>query len=277
MKKTFLLLIALILPFCVLMAQELEKVKGDRNLTTKQTYVDEFTKIVVGDEFEIELFYSKTPSVELEIDDNLHEFVNIEVSEGILTLKPAREIKARSMNVKINYGDSLSDIEVFGDAEIRSLTSLELKNSNVMATGSSRVYLNIKGDTFKFVGLEKVKARLNITSSSATLEMSDNAKIEALINASEIKADLYQRANADVEGSADNLQIRADNNSQFNGRELTAKNSSVIAEIASDVYVETTEQITLEITGSSEVYLYGDAKITINKFTDTAKLEKKEK
>ena len=258
-------------------SQELERIKGDRNLTIKQTYVDEFSKLVVGEDFEVELFYNKTPSVELEIDDNLHEYVSMEVVDGTLTLKTIREVRARSMNVKINYGDIFNDIDLMGDAEVRSLTTLELKNPVIKATGDSRAYLNIRSENFKFIGLDKIKARLNVTATSAIIEMSDNAKVEALINATDIKADLYQRANADVEGNTDNLQIRADNNSQFDGRNLTAKNCVVVAEIASDVYIETIENITINATGSSEIYLYGNPKILINRFTDTVKLEKKEK
>ena len=277
MKNLLLLFVSVLLCSAFSAAQDLEKVKGDRELTIKQTYVDEFFKIVVGEDFEVELFYNSKPSVEVEIDSNLHEFISMDVVDGVLTLKTTREIKARQMNVKINYGDTFTDIEVFGDAEIRSLTTLEIKTANIKATGSSRAYLNIRGEDFKFVGLEKVKARLNVTATNATLQMSDNAKADALIKATEIKADLYQRANADVEGIVNNLLVRADNNAQFNGRNLIANTCSVTAEIASDVYVEVTENVTIEATGSSEVYLFGDAKIQINKFTDTAKLQKKEK
>lgn len=277
MKTTSALTVLFLLFLANVNSQELERVKGDRNLTIKQTYVDEFNKVVVGEDFEVELFYNKTPSIELEIDDNLHEYVSMEVVEGVLTLKTTRDIRAREMKVKINYGDNFDHIDISGDAEIRSLTSLELKNPVINATGDSRVYLNIKSDSFKFVGLEKIKARLNVTATNATVEMSDNAKVEALINATEIKADLYQRANADVEGNANILQVRADNNSQFDGRNLTAKTTSVIAEISSNVYTETTEQITIEAAGSSEIYLYGNPQIVINRFLNTVKLEKKEK
>jgi len=277
MKTTSALTVLFLLFLANVNSQELERVKGDRNLTIKQTYVDEFNKVVVGEDFEVELFYNKTPSIELEIDDNLHEYVSMEVVEGVLTLKTTRDIRAREMKVKINYGDNFDHIDISGDAEIRSLTSLELKNPVINATGDSRVYLNVKSDSFKFVGLEKIKARLNVTATNATVEMSDNAKVEALINATEIKADLYQRANADVEGNANILQVRADNNSQFDGRNLTAKTTSVIAEISSNVYTETTEQITIEAAGSSEIYLYGNPQIVINRFLNTVKLEKKEK
>ena len=81
----------------------------------------------------------------------------------------------------------------------------------------------------------------------------------------------------DIEGVTDSLRIRTDNNAQFNGKNFTAKSCRVVAEMASDVYVEVMESIDIETSGSSEIYLYGEPKITISRFLDTAKLQKKEK
>ncbi|MGS2727040.1 GIN domain-containing protein [Psychroserpens sp. BH13MA-6] len=258
-------------------AQDSEKIKGDRNLTIKQTYVDEFKKIIIGEDFKVELFYNKKPSVEIETDDNLHEYINIAVVEGVLTLASTGDIRPRKLEVKINYGDMFSDIEVKDDAEVRSLTSLELNNAMLKTSGSSRAYLNIKTDSFNFVSTEKSKVKLNITATDVVTQISDNTKMDALINASTAKIDLYQRANADIEGTINTLTLRGDNNSQFNGKNFTAKTCEVIAEFASDVYVEVTESISIAASGSSEVYLYGNPQITITKFTDTVKLQKKEK
>nr|WP_321236905.1 DUF2807 domain-containing protein [uncultured Psychroserpens sp.] len=258
-------------------AQGAEKIKGDRNLTIKQTYVDDFKKIIIGEDFNVELFYNKKPSVEIETDDNLHAYINVQVIDSVLTLTTTADIRAKKISIKINYGDSFSDIEVKDDAEVRSLTSLELTNAALKTSGSSRAYLNIKTDTFSFISSDKTKVKLNVAATNVTVEVSDNTKMDALINATDIKMDLYQRASADIEGTIDSLALRADNNSKFNGKNLTAKTCTVIAEIASDVYLEVIDTISIEASGTSEVYLYGNPKITINKFTDTVKLQKKEK
>ncbi|MCD2260939.1 GIN domain-containing protein [Psychroserpens luteolus] len=277
MKNVTLFLLLVLSCTVTSFAQDTEKVKGDRNLTIKQTYIDGFKKIVVGEDFKVELFYNKKPSVEIETDDNLHEYISIEVIDSVLTLTTTRDIRAKKLNVKVNYGDAFSDIEVKDDGEVRSLTSLELNNATLKTSGSSRAYLNIKANDFNFVSTDKTKVKLNITATNVTAEISDNTKMDALINATDVKIDLYQRANSDVEGNIENLTLRADNNSQFNGKNFTTKTCSVIAEIASDVYLEVIEDIVIEATGSSEVYLYGNPKITINKFTDTVKLQKKVK
>lgn len=258
--------------------QDTEKVKGDRNVTIKQTYVDPFNTIIVGEDFEIELYYNSKPSVEIETDDNLHDYIKIEVVDSVLTLKTTTDIRSRKeLKIKVNYNNGFSHIETRDNAEVRSLTSLELNKASLKCTGSSRAYLNIKANDFNFMSLDKAKVKLNLNATTSKLELSDNCKLDALINSKETKIDLYQRANIDVEGTTDNLHLTADNNAQFNGKNFTSKICTATCEFASDVYVETTEAITISASGSSEIYLYANPKITINTFLDTAKLQKKEK
>lgn len=277
MKNSILLLI-LVFGFSTFsFAQDEEKIKGDRNLTIEQTYTDGFKKIVVGEDFNVELYYNKKPSVEIETDGNLHEYIDIKVVDSVLTITTSREIRSKKLNIKVNYGDAFSDIEVKDDGEVRSLTSLELSNATLKTSGSARAYLNIKANSFSFVSTEKTKVKLNVTAPNVTVEISDTTKMDALINATDVKMDLYQRASADIEGTVTNLNVRTDNNAQLNGKNFTTKTCTVLAEMDSDVYLEVTETITIDASGASEIYLFGNPKITINTFTGTVKLQKKEK
>lgn len=258
-------------------AQDAEKIKGDKNLTVKQTYVEDFNKIVLGENFEVELFYNKKSSVEIETDDNLHAYINIQVIDSVLILSTTSEIRPKKLNIKVNYGDAFSHIEVTGNAEIRSLTSLELGDASLTTTGSARAYLNIKAKDFQFVSTDKSKVKLNITATNVTAKISDNTKMDALINATDAKLDLYQRANADIEGTIQTLALQIDNNAKFNGKNFTSNTCSILSGMESDVYIDVTEDVVIDASGASEIYLYGNPKITINKFTDTVKLQKKEK
>ena len=47
MKKTVLILIFMIVSTAMTTAQSTDKIKGDRNVTIKQTYIDDFDTIVV--------------------------------------------------------------------------------------------------------------------------------------------------------------------------------------------------------------------------------------
>ena len=275
-NSTILILLILGLSTCSF-AQEQEKIKGDRNVTIEQTYIDDFKKIVVGGDFNVELFYNKKPSVEIETDGNLHEYISITVLDSVLTITTTREIRAKKIDIKVNYSDYFSDIEVKDDAEVRSLTSLELDNASLKTSGSARAYLNIKANNFSFISTDKAKIKLNVTATNVTVEISDNTKMDALINATDMKMDLYQRASATIEGTISNLNLRTDNNAQLNGKNFTIKTCTVLAEMGSNIYVEVTEHITIDASGSSEIYLFGNPKITINSFTGTVGLKKKEK
>ena len=259
-------------------AQEDEKVKGDRNVTIKQTYIDPFNKIVVGEDFYVEVYYNKKPSVEVEADDNLHEYISFEVKDSVLTLKTTKKIvSSKKMNIKVNYDDAFQHIQTLDDAEIRSLTSLELKNATLNTYGNSKAYLNIKAKTFKFQCLDKSKVKLNVEAESSVLQLSGNSKLDALINSKETEIDMYQRANADIEGTTKKATITCDNNTKFNGSNFTIESCILKCSLSSDAYAEVINDITIDVSGTSSIYLYGNPKITINQFLDTAKLQKKEK
>ena len=259
-------------------AQDDDRVRGDRNVTIKQTTVDPFNTIIVGEDFYVEVIYNKKPLVEVETDDNLHDYITFEVKDSVLTFKTTKKIvSSKKMSIKVNYTDGFQNIETRDDAEVRSLTSLELKNASLKTSGTSKAYLNIRADNFKFESSDRAKVKLNVNAKKVNVVLSDNSKLDAQINAPETTFDLYQRANADVQGAANNVVIRADNNSKFDGSNFTANTSNLTCEIASDVYIETIDSVTIDASGTSAVYLYGNPKITINQMLDTSKLQKKVK
>ena len=90
MKKILLILFFMIGGIAVVTAQSDDKIKGDRNVTIKQTYIDDFKTIIVNGDFSIEVVYNSKPSIEIEADDNLHEVIQFEVIDGALTFTEAR-------------------------------------------------------------------------------------------------------------------------------------------------------------------------------------------
>lgn len=257
-------------------AQSDDKIKGDRNVTLKQTYIDDFKTIVVDGDFSIEVVYNSKPSVEIEADDNLHDVIKFEVVEGVLTfVETLRITSKKKLNIKVNYGDALQNIEVKGDGEIRSLTSMELKDVLLITSDDSRAYLNINAKTFDYKSSGKSKTRLNLTADSSKVELSDNSKLDALITSKSANFDLYQRADLSIEGTVNTSVIRMVNSSNFNGGKFDVKKADVTLEDSSDLTISAIESITLASSGDSETYLFGSPVITISKFGDTSKLQKK--
>jgi len=257
-------------------AQSTDKIKGDRNVTIKQTYIDDFETIVVDGDFSIEVVYNSKPSVEIEADDNLHDVIQFDVVDGVLKfVETTRITSKKKLSIKVNYGDALRHIEARGDGEIRSLTSMELDNVTLLTSDNSRAYLNIKAKTFEYKSSGKSKTRLNLTADSTIIELSDNSKLDALITSKSANFDLYQRSDLAIEGSANNSVIRLINSSNFNGGKFDVKTTDVSIEDSSDLTISVIESITIASSGDSEIYLFGSPEITITKFEDTSKLQKK--
>lgn len=255
-----------------------EKIKGDRNVTIKQTYIDDFSTIVVNGDFSIEIVYNSKPSVQVEADDNLHDVIQFAVVDGTLTFTETMRITSKKkLAITVNYGDALQNIETKGDGEIRSLTSMELGDASLITSDNSRAYLNIRARNFSYKSSGKSKTRLNLTADSTKVELSDNSKLDALINSKVADFDLYLRSDAVIEGSAQTSLIRLDNSTNFNGPKFDVKTVDATLEDNSDLTITTSESITIAVSGDSEVYLYGSPAITITKFEDTAKLQKKKR
>lgn len=277
MLKNIFLLVLLISSISTSFSQTKEKIKGDREITSKETKLNAFNKIIVGEDFKIDIIEGAQASVFVETDDNLHDVIKFNVSDSTLTFNTSHKItSSKKINIKVIYTRALKQIETFEDGEISSLTSVNLDKVILKNTGSSKAFLNIKTKDFKFINSDRAKVKLNVNSQIANLELAENSNVDALINADTLNVDLYQRADAKIEGTLKHLKVRADNSTNFVGKDLTTSTAEVICEINSDVAIQVTKSLAIEASGSSEVYIYADPKITLNKFSDTAKLYKKE-
>jgi len=254
MKKALLVLAILIGSIGLTEAQTDDKIKGNRNVTIKQTFIDNFDTIIVDADFSVEVIYNSKPSVEIEADDNLHEVIKFEVVDGVLTFSESVRISSKKkLNIKVNYGDGLKQIEVKGDAEIRSLTSMELNDVLLKTSDNSRAYLNINAKNFEYLSSGKSKTRLNLSADSTKIELSDNSKLDALINSKAANFDLYQRASASVEGVAKTAVFRLINSSSVTGSKYDVNSVDAILEDNSDLTVSAIDSITIDSSGDGEI------------------------
>lgn len=278
MNKLFISLVFTLSLCFSLTAQNSEKVKGNKNVTVIQTEINPFHTIIVDEDFNIEMIYNNVPSVIIETDENLHEIIKFEVINGVLSFDKTAKIKSKKrLNITVNYNESLNNIRTLDNGEITSFNPVELPNILLIAEGSSKIGLTLKTNDFEFQSNGKSKVKLNLTSEKAKFILSENSKLEALIYSPITKMDLYLRANATIEGETNEFELRTDNYSQFEGKNFTSKICNTLNEISSNAYLEVTDTVTIDASGSSSVYLYGNPKITIDNLTDTAKLQKKEK
>jgi len=257
-------------------AQKKEKIKGNKLVKTKQHELVEFNSLSLSENIEVFILKGSTPMIEIEADENLHDVITFDVSNHNLSIKTTHQITSKKkLNIRVTFTNVFNKIELQGKAVVNSLIDVELNNLQVFTRDASKLYLTAKVDDFKLNTQKKSKVELNLNSKNCKIEMSESSDMKALINANDIKFDLYQKSNAKIEGEVENLQLRADNATNFKGDKLTAKECNLTAEGSSDCHVEVKENLTIEASGSSEVYIYNTPQIDLRKFADSARLYKK--
>ncbi|MEP5340690.1 MAG: DUF2807 domain-containing protein [Algibacter sp.] len=278
MKKSLITLVLCVLIFSASHAQNPSKIKGNRLVSIVNTEINSFHTIALDEDFRVDFIYNKIPSVEIETDENLHEFIDFFVRDSILYFNHTKKITSKKkLNIKVMYDDFLQHFQTSDKAELNGLTPIDLTNGTLNTSGTSRVALTLKTDNFDFESSDKSKVRLNLTADTCTITMRGSSKIEALINASKVLGTLKDRSYAIIEGNCDTANLELDDNSQFNGKNFTLSTCHIINNMSSDAYLEVLKDITIDATGASTIYLYQNPKITINKMTDTSKLQKKMK
>lgn len=258
-------------------SQSSEKIKGNRNVTTQITEIENFSRLVVSDDFKLKIKYGEQAAIQIDTDDNLHEVIKFTVDDtGSLSFKTTKRITSKkTMDITVIYKDSLNIIELKEDAEITATVDLKLKDFTLKAKESSKAYMTLEADNFTYITAGKSKAELNVTANTIALEMNDNSNLKALFNAPTIKMDLLQRSNARIEGDVDDLTINADNSTTLKASNLEAKNCNVITEGRSNIHIQATKKLVLEASGDTETFIYSNPKIDLKTFEDEAILRKK--
>ena len=275
MKNTISLFI-LLLVTTFAFSQKKEKVKGSKIVTTEIKKIESFEAIEVLDNIEVFLVKGTECGLEIEADDNLHDAIDIVLNGTTLklsTLKNAFGFK--KLSIRITYSDSFNSVITRNDASVTALSDIELENITFKSYDDSKLFINSKSKNFTLIMDDKSKIELNSKSEKSTITLSKNAKLKALISSKELTFDLYQKATAEIEGDVENLKLRLDNNTSFIGKKLSSKNAEVISEAYTNASLMVNGNLSIEASGKSEIEVYGDQKIDLKRFVESAVLRKK--
>ena len=274
MKKT--ILFALIITSSISFAQNKEKIKGTKVVTIAPREVKSFENLEVEDNLEIFLVKGDVNALEIEADENLHEVIASDLNGGTLRLTTTKNINSyKKLSVKVTYTDNLKMVTAKHEATINALSDIELDNITFKTSDFTKLFLNVKSRLFTIFANDKSKLELNVKSETAAVELSKNANMKALISSEYLKFDMYQKATAVIEGDIVDLKLRLDNNSNFTGKNLTSKVADITTEAYANGSILVTTEAKISASGKSELQLFGDQKIEIVKFSDSAILMKK--
>ncbi|MFA9191827.1 DUF2807 domain-containing protein [Flavobacterium sp. FZUC8N2.13] len=275
MKKISILLLVF-LSTNVILAQKKEKISGSKSVTTKQKNIGNFNAIEVEDNFEVSLERGEFPEIKIEADDNLMDIIDIEVTDGTLHLSTSKKVqKSKALKIKITYTSDLNTVTSKNDAVIKAIQEIQTDNLIIKTFDDSKVLMNANTKSFVLQADGNSEVELNLKSEKTEIELSKDAELKSLITTNDLALDMYQKTKAKIEGTVNTAVIRLENNAELDASKLEINTIELTTEGDSKSSVNAKKDIIISANEKSEIDLYGDAKIEMNKFADKAKLSKK--
>ena len=205
------------------------KVKGSGTVTTEQRAVLPFDKIVVGGAFSVYLLQGDTESVEVEIDDNLQQYV---------------EVRNEGSKLVLDIRDHV----------------------NFVKTTGNNVYITLKDiDLFDVSGVCKVKTSGSLNCDHLTFKVSGVANGELEVYCNKLVVRLSGVANIELRGETTELDVNQSGVGKFNAMNLIAAKVAVVNSGVGSVSVYATQELSMNNSGVGSITYSGDAEIkTVN-------------
>jgi len=241
MKKIliFSILASFLLSGCLSVFDK-KKVRGSGNITKEQREVSPFDNIIVRGTFTVFLSQGDTESVEVEIDDNLQQYVEVR-----------------------NEGSKLV---------------LDIKdNVNFSKTTKNNIYITLKNINLLDVsGVCTIKTISPLNCDHITLIVSGVVNGEWDIYSNMLNVILRGVANIELRGKTTELDIKQSGVGNFNAKKLIADKVTVHNSGVGSVSVHATQELSMTNTGVGSITYSGDAEIKHMNSSGVGKIKKSE-
>jgi hypothetical protein len=269
----FLSIVAFLL---VLTVSAQEKLKGNRIVTTENRGNFDFEKIEIGDGIDVLISQGDETSVSVEADENLMDAIITEVNNNTLTIKLSEEIRSKKeLKVLVTANSLLNQITIKDKSDITSNSTLFLDSFTLNAEGDSKVSLNLDVIHFYLNNNESANVNLSVKGEEVYLKANKTGKGKVNISADKVELITQGSSSLELTGECKSLNIKAENRSNARAAELETEETIVTSSDTSNAFVNAKIKLTVSAINSSEVSIYGQPQIIIEKFADKAILRKK--
>ncbi|WP_213520046.1 DUF2807 domain-containing protein [Nonlabens sp.] len=273
MKK--LLLFVFVLTTAATSAQEMIKVKGNRQVTTEVSAIAPFKTLEISDDYEVEIIPGASPQLEVTTDSNLHQYIEARVIDGQLVITSTARIRSKKeMKFRIIYGPELKSIMVTDNAVLSSVTSLEFKELDLSVEKDAKVYLTAKVTKLTLNAALNTKSELNLSGKNAVIHLRNKADLKALIKYENLDLHVGDRASAKIEGDIKNGKINLTENASLEGKNLVIDELILTINNNARTGINVKNNLSIDSSDDAKVTLYNTPKIEIQQFIGKSVLNK---
>jgi len=195
-------------------------VTGSGTVITKSVPVSSFSKIEVGDAFDVNVTMGDPEQVTLRVDDNLADRLDVGISSETLHLglKPRTSVRSATLHADVTVR-RLSDIDVSGAGQV-----------------------HLSGD---------------LSGQKVDLTVSGAGGLDGTVHVDEVSVELSGASNVKLSGTAGRLVVKESGASDLEGDQLQAGDLVINLSGASSAAVSVTDTISAGLSGASSLRYRG--------------------
>jgi len=269
-----LVLLLLVLCHISVIAQRRPKIKGSRIVIEVSEELPAFNAIQLNDDLDIVLKKSFGPGYEIVADDNLIDILKFKIEDSTLVISSFYKVTAKKkFNITINY---------------TKLKAISLKKGSIVTddiVDSDELFVDAFANT-----------RLNLKASATVMDinMEDTSKGDFNVDVDSLNVSLNQKAEAYIytvnetglvkvdgngtltlKGTSETIEANLTGNAKLKAEKIKTGLVKVKLKNKAIASLYAFRNLELSAQGNTKTYLYGNPKITILEFLDTAQLIKK--
>ena len=272
MKKLIVLLVCL---NCgIILAQRKPKIKGNKDVVEVRENLPAYHSIEINDDLEVFLLKSITPGYRVTADDNLIDILKFEVVDSVLQISSFYNITAKKqLDIEVSYNELRGVSVKAGKAITESVITSD--KMEIMASGSSRMELQLSAAVTNLILEGNSKVNLNIDSDSLSVSLRDkvDANIYAVGNSQSLE--MWDDALLNLEGNTDTLKLYIKGSTKLRGQKMEANTVDIETSENANARIYALRKLRLASSGSSKTFLYGEPEIEILQFLDSSELYKR--
>jgi hypothetical protein len=125
-------------------------IKGSGNVIKTDRPVSSFQVVEVQDGIDLYITQNNSESLQVEADENLHQYIKTEIEQGVLKIYLSKIIwKSQVIKVHLSI-KNITGLSASGGSDVESIGVLNLEELSVICSGGSDAKLNVNVDKLKF-------------------------------------------------------------------------------------------------------------------------------
>ncbi|MCB0456856.1 MAG: head GIN domain-containing protein [Flavobacteriaceae bacterium] len=198
------------------------KVVGNGNVTTKTVSTGAYDEIKLVGSMDVHLVSGNEGNISVTTDDNLHEYVVIEVKGNELIIKTEKNYYLKTKNgihVTVPFQD-ISEVSLTGSGDIDTKNVIKAANFEVNLTGSGNIKL--------------------------------------MVDATTVETEVTGSGDITMEGTTENLKVTVTGSGDFKGFDLQSNTTEARVNGSGDAQIVANKNLNARVSGSGDITYKGN-------------------